>query len=342
MVNMKKKEEIISVSVGNVKHFYKAVALATEKQDGPVMLTEGKIPDGKIKEYYATLESVKNYKDGKVDGEVQISDVQTKNIILHEKYKQGTLEETKDTPKPVFDDPSKNPLTFTRSLFERVFYSEGKETSRQLLDKDGAVISAEGKALTGSAKEFYPNGGLKREAFFKNGLPEGKAKIYDEEGRLTAIEQYKNGIKEGATKRFTFILGVLTEETVPYVNGKINGKRVVMGPSAKVVLTEEYKDDLRHGVKETFYINGNTESKAVFENNVLNGPRTFFYEDGKVLYTETLVNGLLEGKRTGFYPDGTIYLEENYKHNFLDGERKIYNPQGKLKTKEEYKDGVLS
>ena len=338
---MKKKEEIISISVGNKKHFYKTLLLATEKQEGPITLIEGKIPSGPVKEFYATLESVKNYKDGKIDGDVKVSDTQTNTVVLHETYKEGALAETKDTPKPSFEDLKNKSVTFTRSLFERVFYNEGKETTRQLLDKHGTVVSTTGEALTGLAKEFYPNGSLKREAFFKNGLPEGNAKTYDIEGRLTAVEHYKNGIREGVTKRFNFIRGILTEEILPYKDGKINGKRQVLGINGKIVLTEEYKDDVRNGVKESFYMNGNTESKAVFENNILNGPRIFFYENGKVLYTETLSDGLLEGKRTGFYPDGTIYLEENFKQNILEGERIIYDEKGKIKLKELYKNGVL-
>ena len=342
MVEMKSKDEIISISLGDIKYFYKAALLATEKQDSGIVVTEGQIPDTTVTEYYATLASVKTYKSGKVDGDVKVSDVQTNTVVLHETYKEGALEGTKDTPKPAAQNILEKPFTFTRSLFERVFYTDGKETTRQVLDKNGVVVTSSGKALTGSAKEFYPNGSLKREAFFKDGMPEGSVKIYDIDGRLSATENYKNGVKEGLTKRFNFIRGILTEELLPYQNGKINGKRQVLGVNGKVVLTEEYKDDIRNGVKETFYMNGNTESKAVYENNVLNGPRIFFYENGKVLYTETLVNGMIEGKRTGFYPDGSIYLEENYKHNLLDGEKTLYDENGKVKSREFYKDGVLS
>lgn len=339
---MKRKDEIISISLGDIKYFYKAALLATEKQDGAIVLTEGHIPDATITEYYATLASVKTYKNGKVDGDVKISDVQTNTVVLHETYKEGALEETKETPKPVQQTNVEKPFTFTRSLFERVFYSDGKETTRQVLDKNGTVVTSSGKALTGSAKEFYPNGSLKREAFFKNGVPEGSVKIYDIDGRLSATENYKNGIKEGLTKRFNFIRGILTEELLPYQNGKLNGKRQVLGVNGKLALTEEYKDDIRQGVKEAFYMNGNTESKAIYEDNLLNGPRISFYENGKVLYTETFVKGMLEGKRTGFYPDGTIYLEENYKQNLLDGERLIYDEKGKVKLREFYKDGVIT
>lgn len=342
MVEMKRKDEIISISLGDIKYFYKAALLATEKQDGGIILTEGQIPDATVTEYYATLASIKTYKSGKVDGDVKVSDVQTNTVVLHETYKEGSLEETKATPKPSEEKTLSKPLTFTRSLVERVFYADGKETTRQLLDKNGIVVTSSGQALTGSAKEFYPNGSLKREAFFKNGMPEDSVKIYDIDGRLSATEIYKNGVKEGVTKRFNFIRGILTEEILPYHNGKLNGKRQVLGVNGKVVLTEEYKEDIRNGIKETFYMNGNTESKAVYENNILNGPRIFFYENGKVLYTETLVNGMIEGKRTGFYPDGAIYLEESYKHNLLEGEKVIYDEQGKVKLKEFYKDGMLN
>jgi antitoxin component YwqK of YwqJK toxin-antitoxin module len=161
MVEMKRKDEIISISLGDIKYFYKAALLATEKQDSGIVLTEGKIPDATITEYYATLASVKTYKNGKVDGDVKISDVQTNTVVLHETYKEGSLEATKETPKPSEEKILSKPLTFTRSLFERVFYSDGKETTRQVLDKTGAVVSSSGEALTGSAKDFYPNVSLK-------------------------------------------------------------------------------------------------------------------------------------------------------------------------------------
>jgi len=337
---MKNKEELISVSVGDSKYFFKAKLVAQEKQEGGVAVTEGKIPDGKIKEYYATLESVKTYKNGKLDGDVEISDAQTNTVVLQETYKGGDLEKAKDTPAPKFDDIKEKSITFTRSLFERVFYNRGKETSRQVLDKNGLVVNTSGQTLTGTAKEFYPNGSLKREAFFKNGMPEGKVKTYDIEGRLSAIENYKNGIREGISKRFIFVHGILTQEILPYKNGKINGTRQVLGLNGKTTINEEYKDDMRDGMKETFYLNGHTESKCTFKNNILNGPRTFFYENGQIIYTENLKNALLDGKRTGFYPDGTIYLEENYKDNVLNGERTVYDQKGQVKIKEFYKDGI--
>jgi antitoxin component YwqK of YwqJK toxin-antitoxin module len=327
------KEEYISVSVGNIKRFYKAQPLAVEKKDSEGVELEGKIPNGKFKEYYSTLETLKTYKNGNVEGIITLCDLQPET----EEAEAAPSVKTEDAKDPA----KENEPVFTYSPSEIVFYKNGKVTARQKIDAKGAAVSAEGEPFTGLAKEFYPNGSLQREAYFENNLAQGQMKTYDKNGRLLAAENYKNGLRHGTAYRYNFKEGILSEERTEYDEGKVSGKREVYSINGKVINLETFKDEKMDGPKETFYLNGNLEFRAFYKDNLLEGERTFYYSGEQLMYKENFSKGKLEGKRTGFYPDGKTYLTENYKDGRLDGERLLYDQEGSVKSREVYKDGSL-
>ncbi len=72
-------------------------------------------------------------------------------------------------------------------------------------------------------KEFYPDGKLKSETYYKNGKLEGIAKIYDENGQLLDEENYKNGEAEGIRRGY-YENGKLKLE-INYKNGEVINKK---------------------------------------------------------------------------------------------------------------------
>ncbi len=334
-----KKEEIISISAGDVKKFYSCAHLATEKYEDGKIIQKGKIPDGKVTEYYSSILCSKTYKNGKLHGVLQILDAQNGVTLLEEEYANGILVSAPSSGNAPPQEKAGH--TFVRLHDERVFFSDGKETGRQSLDEYGKVISEKGEMFNGEAKEFYPDGGLKRDAVFVNGQPHGQVKTYDNYGRVIAIENYDNGYKEGTCVYFSFAKGVLTEEKTDYAKGRLNGKRLVYGLGGKLVSTENFKNERLEGVKETFHLNGILESRCTYKNNIRDGSRLFFYDNGKTMYEEYYIEGKLNGNRTGFFPDGKIYLEEKYKDGKLDGRKALYNQEGQLISEEFYENGQI-
>ena len=346
MILMKtKKKEYISIVLGDTKYFYEAQLVATEKQNKNIFVTKGVIPDGEVSEYYSAFKCTKHYKHGKLDGQLIVRDVQSNEIILKEIYNNGVLRskkeanvkiETKDTKQSI-----SNGKTFSRSVFERVFYEDEKEVARQILNQQGAVVKQTGKVFSGLAKEFYSNGSLKKEAYFEKGLPQGKVNIYDQNGRIIAIEQYDHGLKNGQTVLYNFVQNVLAEERIDYKNGLINGRHQLFGPNGKLILVEEYKNDLLTGTRELFFQNGKPYSRENYKDDKLEGTRQIYYESGQLLYEEFYVDGKLQGQRKGYYPDGSLFLQENYSNGLLEGKRVVFHKNGQIDIQENYKEGKL-
>ena len=344
MVVMKtKKKEYISIVLGDTKYFYEVDLVATEKQNKNIFITQGVIPEGEVNEYYSAFKCTKHYKRGKIDGPLIVRDAQTGEIILKEIYQNGVLQSKKESAVNIEPTDRKTNFgkTFARSSFERVFFDNGKEVARQILNKQGSVVKESGKTYTGHAKEFYSNGSLKKEAYFEKGLPQGKVNIYDQNGRLIAIERYERGLKNGLTILYNFVHNVLSEERIDYKDGLIDGKHLLFGLNGKLVFSEEYKKDKLNGTREIFFENGKTAEKENYKEDKLEGTRQIYYETGQLLYEESYANGKLEGQRKGYYKDGSLYLQENYHNGLLEGTRLIFHKNGQIDVKENYKAGKL-
>lgn len=344
MVMMKaKQKKYISIVLGDTKYFYAVELVATEKQNKNIFITHGVIPEGEVNEYYSAFKCTKNYKHGRLDGSLVVQDVQSGEVILRETYQNGTLQSKKESAIKVETKDSKtnSGKTFARSVFERIFYDNGKEVARQILNQQGSVVKESGKPYTGSAKEFYSNGSLKKEAYFEKGLPQGKVNIYDQNGRLIAVEQYKNGLKNGQTLLYNFVHNVLSEEKIDYKDGLIDGKHQLFGLNGKLILSEEYKKDKLNGIREMFFENGQIYSREHYKNDKPEGTRQIYYENGQLLYEESYIDGKLEGQRKGYYEDGSLYLQENYHQGLLDGKRVIFHKNGQINIQQNYKEGKL-
>ncbi|MDR0953602.1 MAG: toxin-antitoxin system YwqK family antitoxin [Elusimicrobiota bacterium] len=346
-----KKEELITLALDNEKRFYKAKLVAVQKRTDDGLATDGKITDGEFTEYYAVVKDTKIYEDGKAKELASATEATTEETdassavatgsLKKEEIKEAAANTDKTQALPAAKIAKPSGYTFTRNHKERIFYHNGKEIGRLQLDEIGNILSQEGQAITGDAKEFYPNGSLRREVSFKDGKPEGKGNAYDTNGRLIATEFFKDGLREGKVNNFTFQRGILTEEKANYSKGKLNGKREFFGLNGVLLSAENYVNNMREGEQKTFHFDGALETSTFFSNDIMQGLRTFFYDSGKTMYSENLAKGLLQGKRKGFYPSGKIYLEENYKDNLLDGERIVYKENGEIKSKEVYKNGAL-
>lgn len=326
---MDKKEEIIAIISGNNKVFYKAVALQnntenTDKQSNFV-------PDnGKVKEYYADLCTEKTYKNGQLQS--------TKDLTL------STIKGSKSKNAVKASRIALNPKegkTFIRTINQRTFFINGKKVSLLNLNEIGEVISAQGEPFNGNAREFYDNGLLKREGYFKNSLPEGEVKTYDRQGRIIAIELYKHGLREGLSKRFTFIQDKQFKEELFFSRGILEGARTIFTPEGKIQLCEQYQNGLREGISKFFNAQGSLELQESYRQGKKHGKRIVYYPSGNIMFEEDYISGKLEGERKTFLKDDTPLCLETYSNNLLNGLRIVYGKGGKIKLKELYQEGNL-
>ncbi|OQY00584.1 MAG: hypothetical protein B6I20_08555 [Bacteroidetes bacterium 4572_117] len=191
----------------------------------------------------------------------------------------------------------------------------------------------------GTWKEFFPNGKLKQESYYRKGFLHGYVKTYNNKGKVLLSERY------------------------------INGELYVEKPSDKT------KVDFR----KEYYKNGKLKTSGAFKENVKVGVHRDFSNDGKVVSAKTysssgwvMADGIVDkkGKRQGewkyFFKSGKLKVIGSYKNGrrvgfwkFLyengqeeqsgtyskkgrpEGEWKWYFENGKLLRKEELTKGKL-
>lgn len=90
----------------------------------------------------------------------------------------------------------------------------------------------------------------------------------------------------------------------------------------------------------SYYLNGNKESKGLFENNETAGVWEFFYETGKLKMRGTLKNNTNDGYWEYFYENGNKQMEGDIIDKKRRGEWKIYYESGELKEKGLYVDNM--
>lgn len=325
---MDTKEQIIAIVFGNKKMFFKAALISVREADTQSTSELEEIPDGKVKEYYADLCMEKTYKNGKLKNSLTLTGRTERTFSAPAEDKCGAA----------FFAQGK---TFIRNMRQRIFFIDGDQTGSQELDENGRVLSVQGKVFSGDAKEFYPNGSVKREAYFKNGLPCGTVKTYDKEGRLISQEEYKNGLKDGKTKRFNFIHNIPTEEQLSYKDGFLHGSRKLFGPDGKLLMSEEYRNGKRDGDVKHFNSEGSMEVKAEYKNGKKHGKRIFYYANGNIMHEETFSGGMLQGERKTYAKNGRLTLIETYKDNLPCGPKTVFDAEGKEIYREFYQNGKL-
>ena len=197
-------------------------------------------------------------------------------------------------------------------------------------------------------KIYDANGNLKRTVSYKNGVKEGKEKIYAAEGWLLLERSFSAGKLNGSAFEYDEY-GNKVNESI-YKNGVIQ-KKIQYG---------NYSDKLNYhgffggdGCKTSygclsFQCVENAEKKC----NCIEKYKEKIFSISQTLYK----NGTIHSKTEFYYPcyDGNIeendkinigvnkiYSTANYKNGELDGTVKEFYPNGKIKSTVTYEDGEV-
>lgn len=179
----------------------------------------------------------------------------------------------------------------------------GKTTETDLLfsQKNGKewVTDKDEKPFSGSVVKTDKND-RKITYFYRNGLRNGVATSYYEDGKMEFEITYRNGLKDG-------------EEIYFYENG---------APKLK----KTYKADKLNGAKISFYENGKPKRQDYYIEGVLDGETTYFDEEGNRVKIEHYKSGMKEGVEHIIDKD-TLQEENNYAGGQKNGITKIYNKE---------------
>lgn len=185
--------------------------------------------------------------------------------------------------------------------YYKVFDENGNLISITKYIDDIPVTDAAETAKLDIKREYHPNAREKSIGSYKNGVPEGITRYYDENGKIIGAKLYREGVALG--------------------EGVVDGY------------------GLRQGKWKEFYDSGELRAEGSYMNNKRIGNWKFYFKNGSLEQNGTYTDDKPEGKWTWYFPNGNIKREENYYRGFEDGESIEYNDSGKVVTKGNYIEG---
>ena len=173
-----------------------------------------------------------------------------------------------------------------------------------------------------------------------NGKSEGKYKVLNTNGNITAELNFADNELDGHQKYFND-KGLLTEEK-NFKNGTITGERILYYTNGNLNLVENYNEGELHGISTSYYINGGKKCEGNFVNGEREGLFTCYYENGSVKSKTDFANGEIHGNHIEFDEVGNISREGNFTNGKGDGRDIEYYDGKVIKTEIGLTDGVIS
>jgi uncharacterized protein len=249
------------------------------------------------------------YADNKRQGNSMIYD-EKGNVITIEAYFKGVLTEREKINR-----------TDNEGLKQgiwRTYYANGRIKSEYYYKDD---------LLNGDLKEYDENGNIRILLHYAKGsiietndtssIDVEIINKYDQEGNLSFSGSYKNGIPVGIHRVYDNTGKVIN--SILYGEG---GLKVGEG-----IITNEGK---REGEWRYYYNDGTIMSKGSFQNNFESGIWKFYYKNEKVEQSGVYKNGKEDGLWEWFYENGSIKREEEYYNGKQEGRYVEYDTVGNL------------
>ena len=313
----------------------------------------------------STLEKTIDYKANQKNGVERVYSL--KGILLEE---YTNVENVKSGPAKFFYE--------TGELQRTLSFANNKEEGKGLeYDKDGRIITlltfkngfiyaaekinrynSEGRR-TGNWRDLHPNGNIKEEGNYTNGLKNGIFKIHKKTGELDRLEKYEDGVlQEGDNE--TAVIDVRQEfyedgsikEIGGYKEGKKHGTFRLFDKNGKEVGGTLYMDDIkigeglidsigrRQGPWKLYYPTGEIRAQGAYIDGMREGDWQYFYASGKTEQKGAYKADLPTGSWKWFFASGATHREEMYRKGKEDGHAVEYDSTGKVINEGDYIDGL--
>lgn len=354
-------------------------------------------PDGLWKSYYpsGTIRSVGVWKDASLDSTWSFYDEEgnlKEQITYFEKQKNGIHIEystkeglTYPLRKVMYVKNEKQGIEQVFSpdgaVLQEIPYENGKKQGRgyeyadtivttiNIFDNDVLLSSMSVNRKdslgnkTGLYVEFYPNGSIKSEANYQDGMLNGVYKMYNRHEQLEQVGNYahdsilyssstmadfedpqerreyypdsalrskgafKNGIPIGVHRQYAHD-GTITGGELYDVNGIHLGTGVT----------------LENGEKNGYWVflnnSGSMDSDGSFSNGLQTGIWKYYYPNGRLKQTGTYVKGRYTGTWTFYNESGDVQRVEEFKGGVRDGLCVEYDDEGQIILEGMYKNGL--
>jgi len=219
--------------------------------------------------------------------------------------KQGTWIE-------LYEDGSvRREINYTDNVMDGIYREFDREGNLVMIlhYKDGRIkddVVTEGQPLE-IRQTFYENGMIKTSGAYRNNIPVGIHRAYNERGEVIASEIY-NEKGEIVSK------GIVTEQ------GERNGSWVDYYPGGIKKAEGEYRNNRRSGRWVFYTETGRTEQEGEYRNGLENGTWKWYYPDGSLWREEEYFNGKEDGMATEYAEDGSIIAQGDYVEGEKEGE----------------------
>ena len=155
--------------------------------------------------------------------------------------------------------------------------------------------------------EFFDNAKPRLIKSFKNGVPEGIWKEYNDTGKIVNSYVYSAGLKLGE--------GVVDEAGIK------EGPWKEYYPDGVLRSEGEYKAGLRFGLWKFYYPSSKLEEVGKYTTNERpDGLLKWYYENGQLLREETFIKGKEEGDYIEYDESGKVVVKGQYIEGLEEGE----------------------
>ncbi|MGE4288248.1 MAG: toxin-antitoxin system YwqK family antitoxin [Salinivirgaceae bacterium] len=241
-----------------------------------------------------------------------------------------------------------------------VEYKNGREVDRETINRYLDSLQH------GVWKEFYENGRIKTERFYKKGKLNGLLKSYDSNGELLFTHRYSDGVlSDTAVNVENEIQWVETyyeirnqegefikkesgsfNEGIPIgvhrtydSTGRVNSSRTYDSNGVLIARGIVNEEGDRLGEWTFFYSNGSVKSKGVYSENRRVGPWTYYYKHGTIEQKGTFYRGVPNDLWLWYFENGALKKEEYFKLGKPNGLSTEYDEEGTLIAQGNYNEG---
>ncbi len=365
-------------STANLTGIVKCVEKDTGKPSREIPYVKGKLHGTeKSVSWMDGKTTLTEYREGKKHGTTRVY------------AKKGTLESETKYENDQETGPSRSFYPSGKIKRETEFADGKNERSMAIsreFSEDGKLIglrAGNGSGLgmpgrkyanySGRLSIYYPNGTLREELSFKQGLFDGRQERYRPEGTLVSREEWKAGLLNGVAKSFQED-GKNPSREVHFSAGVYDGiEREFHRGMAQASAEREWRDGILEKERR-FYQNGNVEQEVIRKGDEFIAKS--FWDDGKAKSTGQYVSrraggrpmkqeaswfepqlraassygatlgtywpdAVPNGLATTFYANGSRKSETDYRAGKREGAEKTWHDNGQLASEAQYKDGVL-
>jgi len=183
----------------------------------------------------------------------------------------------------------------------------------------------------------YQNGNTRYEGQFRDDKPYGEFHNYYESGKLQAVSKYSDDGVICKVSSFFENGNPMAEGT--FVNQKKDGTWVFYSDiDGKKVAQENYSMDELDGRKISFYPEtGEPAEITYYKDGIKDGLYQKYYVDGKLMVAATYDKNQLDGEYTVYYENGQVEIHGYYSKGMQIGNWEYFDEAGKALNEEDYR-----